>query len=150
MNGESMRKANTNRRKRNTVVKEVPEVDFSLYRIRRNPYAERIAREGIELAHNGPAAAALAEMPEADFSRARVRLNKYSVKAAEVASNLQYGKGRPRKGAEIGETSARTLRLPRTLWKALEREARERTTTVHALLRELVAAHITGNARSYK
>ena len=38
----------------------------------------------------------------------------------------------------------RSLRLPAPIWKALEQEARERSTTVHALLRELVATYVSG------
>lgn len=35
-------------------LREMPEVDFSAYRIRKNPYASRIAREGAEIVHHGP------------------------------------------------------------------------------------------------
>ena len=119
----------------------MPEIDFSCYRIYRNPYPARIEREGV---HQEPSAASLRDMPEADFSRIRVRPNKYAASAAEKALKIQYGKGRPRKGAESGPTPARTLRLPTAIWKALEQEARERSTTVHALLRELVATYVSG------
>jgi len=44
---------------------EMPELDFSKYRLRRNPYAGRIAREGAEVVHDEPSAASLADMPEA-------------------------------------------------------------------------------------
>lgn len=138
-----MKKETTSRRPSAVSLKEMPEVDFHSYRIRRNPYAARIEREGAELAHRGPSAGALMEMPEADFSRARIHANRYAVNAAEAASKIQYGRGRPRRGHEIGPTPARTLRLPAAIWEALESEARERSTTVHALLRELVATHVT-------
>ena len=137
-----MKKASSKLGPRAASLKEMPEIDFSRYIIRRNPYAARIAREGVGLAHRGPSTASLAEMPEADFSRSRIRLNRYAVKTAETASRLQYGKGRPRKGHEVGPTPARTLRLPESVWRALELEARERATTVHALLRELVVDHV--------
>src|SRR5207248_3239434 len=98
--------------------------------------AARIAREGIQIVHRGPSAKSLEEMPEADFSRIRVSRNKYAVKAVATASRIQYGKGRPRKGSEVGPTPARSIRLPETVWKDLENEAHARATTVHALLRE--------------
>ena len=124
-------------------LREMPEIDFAVYRIRRNPYAGRIAREGLEVAHHEPAAASLTEMPEADFGRSRVRPNKYAAKAVAAAANVQYGRGRPLKGAEVGPTPTRSLRLPEAVWQALENEARERATTVHALLREVVVAHVS-------
>ena len=124
-------------------LREMPEVDFTKYRVRRNPYAARIAREGIEVAHDGPSPASLVEMPEADFGRSRARPNKYAAKAVAAASKVQYGKGRPRKGSEVGSTPSRSLRLPEAVWQALESEARERATTVHALLREVVVTHVS-------
>ena len=124
-------------------LREMPEVDFAAFRIRRNPHAARIVREGVQVIHDAPSPAALAEMPEADFGRARVRPNKYATQAAAAASNIQYGKGRPRKGTEVGPTPTRSLRLPETVWKALEHEAEERATTVHALLRELIVTYVS-------
>lgn len=128
-------------------LRELPEIDFRRYRVRRNPYAARIAREGVELVHEAPSSGSLAEMPEADFSRARVRRNPYASRAAEAVAALQYGRGRPRAGAEVGPTPARSLRLPESAWKALEAEARAKHTTVHALLRELVAVHLEAEDR---
>lgn len=58
------------------------------------------------------------------------------------ASKIQYGKGRPPKGSEVGPRPARSIRLPQAVWKDLENEARTRATTVHALLREVVLAHL--------
>jgi hypothetical protein len=120
----------------------MPRIDFDKYRVRRNPYAARIAREGIELVHEGPSAASLAEIPEPDFSVARVLRNKYAARAAESAASLQYGRGRPRAGNEVGPTTTRSLRLPEEMWQALEEEAKQSSTTVHALLREIVAEHV--------
>jgi len=124
-------------------LREMPEIDFSAYRIRRNPYAARIAREGFDVVHQGPSAASLKEMPEADFSRSRVRRNKYAARAVAAASKVQYGKGRPVKGEEIGPTPSRSLRLPEAVWKDLEEAARQRSTTVHALLREVVVNYVS-------
>lgn len=123
-------------------LREMPEVEFSRYRVRKNFYAGRIAREGAEIVHDGPSAASLADLPEADFAVARVRRNPYASRAAESVGKLQYGRGRPRAGHEVGVTLVRSLRLPQDAWRALEAEAREKHTTVHALLRELVAAHL--------
>lgn len=124
--------------------REMPEIDFSVYTVKRNSYAARIAREGVELMHTGPSKVSLKDMPEVDFGSARVRSNKYVDQARKVASKIQYGKGRPRRGDEVGPTPARTLRLPKAVWQALEREAYQHSTTVHALLRELVVTHVTG------
>lgn len=125
-------------------LRELPEIDFTKYRIHRNPYAGRIKREGVKVVHDEPSAAALVEMPEVDFDRARVRPNKFALQAGKVASKIQHGRGRPRKGDEVGTTPARSLRLPQTVWRALEQEAQQRVTTVHALLRELVVTYVSG------
>ena len=75
-----MKKASRDRRAEPsaTSLREMPEVKFERYRVRRNPYASRIAREGSELVHAEPSADSLAEMPEADFATARVRKNPYA------------------------------------------------------------------------
>jgi hypothetical protein len=125
-------------------LRELPEIDFERYRVRRNPFAARISREGIEILHDGPSQRSLSEMPEADFSAARVQRNPYTSRAAEPA--IQYGRGRPRAGQEIGPTPGRTLRLPESAWRALEVEAKDKRTTVHALLRELVMMHLEREA----
>ncbi|MGE0869991.1 MAG: ribbon-helix-helix protein, CopG family [Kofleriaceae bacterium] len=52
---------------------------------------------------------------------------------------LQYGRGRPARGREVGPTTVRSLRLPDQLWDALDREAKLRETSTHALLRDLIA-----------
>src|SRR5215831_17188213 len=124
-------------------LREMPEVDFTAYRIRRNPYAARIAREGVEIAHHGPSRKSLREMPEADFSHSRIRPNRYAAKTIASASKIQYGKGRPPKGNEVGPTPTRSIRFPEAVWKDLENEARARATSVHALLREIVLTHLT-------
>ena len=145
-----MKKASTDRKARGPGVaslREMPEIDFADYRVRRNPYAARIKREGIHVAHDEPSNASLDEMPEADFAYARVRPNRYASRAAESVARVQYGKGRPPAGQEVGETSTRSLRLPADVWAALEAEATARKTTVHAILREIVAAHILRRGR---
>jgi hypothetical protein len=124
-------------------LREMPELKLESYRVRRNPYATRIAREGIQVAHDGPSATSLAEIPEVDFKYATVRPNRYAVRAAESAARIQYGRGRPPRGTEVGTTVTRSVRLPAAIWAALETEAKQRSTTVHALLRELIIAFVT-------
>ena len=122
-------------------LRDMPEIDFARYRVRRNPYSSRIAREGLHVVHDEPSTESLAEMPEADFTRARVRGNPYASRAAETT--LQYGRGRPKRGDEVGPTHTRSLRLPAKMWKALDSEARARHTTSHGLLRELISRFLT-------
>jgi hypothetical protein len=104
-----------------------------------------MAREGVELVHDAPSAESLAEIPEVDFSRARARPNTYASRAAEAVAQIQYGRGRPKAGNEVGPTPARSLRLPQAAWDALEVEARAKRTTVHGLLRDLVVLHLERN-----
>lgn len=129
-------------------LRDLPEVEFSGSRIRRNPYATRIAREGIQLGHDEPSPETLAELPEARFSVAtRLRRNPYTSRAAEATSKLQFGRGRPVAGNEVGPTTPRSLRLPDVVWAELEAEAAARSTTVHALLRELIMLFVEKRAR---
>ena len=83
-------------------LREMPELELSKYRVRRNPYASRIAREGAHIVHEGPSADSLAEMPEADFAVARVRRNPYASQAAESMESCGMGeaaRARVRKSA---------------------------------------------------
>lgn len=131
-----------------STLRDLPEIDFARSRVRRNPYATRIAREGIQLGHDEPSPESLAELPEASFSVAtRLRRNPYAGRAAESASKLQYGRGRPIAGNEVGPTTPRSLRLPEAVWTRLEAEAKTRSTTVHALLRELITLYLEKRAR---
>lgn len=139
-----MKRATTDRGPSARSLRELPEIDFARYRIRRNPFAARIAREGRSIVHDDPSRDSLRDMPEADFSVARARRNPYATRAAEAASRWQYGRGRPVRGQEVGPTIARSLRLPASAWEALDREARARRTTTHALLRELVGVFLRG------
>jgi hypothetical protein len=113
----------------------MPEIDFTRARLRRNPYAAMIAADGVSLIHDEPSSRSLAEVPAVDFSRVKSRTNLY----ADELLRLRSGRGRPRKGQEIGPTPARSIRLPTSLWTALEDAARDTNTTVHALLRLAVA-----------
>jgi hypothetical protein len=121
---------------------EMPEIDFSRYRARRNPFAARIAREGIEVVRDEPSPESLAEIPEVDFTQYRVRRNPYVSRAGEAAATMQYGRGRPPKHLETGPTRVRSVRLPESVWKALDAEAKRRKTSTHALVRELIAMFV--------
>lgn len=116
---------------------ELPEIDFTAARVRRNPYASRIAREGIEVVHDEPSAGSLAAIPEIDFARAS--RNPYAERLARDLQALAVGRGRPRAGEEGGPTTVRSVRLPARIWEALEAEAAARKLTVHAILRAAVA-----------
>ena len=87
-----MKKATSRRRKDPTVasLRELPLIDFDRYRLVRNPFARRIAREGIEIIHDQPSAASLAEMPEVDPYGARARRNPYASRAAEAVALFCY------------------------------------------------------------
>jgi hypothetical protein len=100
------------------------------------------AREGIQVVHDGPSRESLADMPEPDLSATRARRNPCAGRAAEASARLPVGPGRPRRGEEPGPTPARSIRLPESVWEALEEEARRSGATVHALLREAVTAYV--------
>ncbi len=97
-----------------------------------------------------PAAAALREMPEVDFGKAKLRRNPYAKKLAESGIEIslpgrkprrlriQSGKGRPVKAAEVGRTIPRSVRFPDSLWRELEKKAKERGKTLHSVLREAI------------
>lgn len=116
-------------------VREMPEIDFRRYQVQKNPYAAVIAREGISVVHNEPSPRSLAELPEVDFSHVQTRRSAYAGRARRAVLQLKAGRGRPRRGQEAGPTPARSIRLPMTVWEALEAAARDAGTTVHALLR---------------
>lgn len=144
-----MRKVTSRRRKDPTAasLRDLPPIDFSSYQIRRNPYAEAIARTGVDIVHDEPSVESLAEIPEADFSSAKARRNPYASRAAEAVARMRYGKGRPRRGREVGPTPTRSIRLPEAVWAALEAKAHRTNTTVHALLRRAVIAYLAAGKR---
>lgn len=136
----------TRRRKEPTPasLRELPPVDFARYRVRRNPFSDEIARTGAQVVHDEPSERSVTEIPEVDLTAARVRRNPYASRAAEALANLQVGRGRPRDGYGTGPTTPRSIRLPQSVWDALEAEARRSGTTVHALLRKAVTAFLLG------
>jgi len=139
-----MRKATSRRGREPTAasLREIPQVDFSRYTIQQNPYADRIARDGIRVVHDEPSSESLAEIPEPDFASVLSRRNPYASRAAEAVARMQLGQGRPRRGHESGPTPTRSIRLPQSVWEALEEEARRTGATVHALLRKSVTTYL--------
>lgn len=116
-------------------LRELPETDFARYTIRPNRFAMRAREQGIELLHDGPSAASLAAIPEVDLASARPR------RRGRV-TYVQIGRGRPPRGAEVGPTSVRSIRLPDDVWRALEVRARREGLTVHALLRSAIVSYL--------
>lgn len=136
-----MKKARSSRTREPTAasLRELPPIDFDRYRVRRNRFARRIAREGTEVTHESPSQASLEAIPEADFDRAVVRPNPYAKRIAAGAMILQEGRGRPPRDAQVGPTVPRSVRLPPSAWSKLEQLARTEGTTVHALVRRAIA-----------
>lgn len=144
-----MSKAPSHREPSRSSLREMPEVDFAAHIVQANPFAERIAAEGIELSlgrsterdarrEREPSAESLREIPEVDFERAQVRANPYARRIAAEGITLQVGRGRPKRGDEIGPTVPRSIRLPANVWKMLEQKAKERGLPLHAVLRAAV------------
>jgi hypothetical protein len=132
-------------------------VDFRRYIVRKNPYAASLARSGIRIAKGSlapptgrpkptrpPSKASLRAMPQVDMGRANVRKNPYAARILAGDVTLRIGRGRPKRGSEVGPTSTRSVRLPERVWKAIERAAARQGVTVHALLRAAVAQLVKG------
>lgn len=119
-------------------LREMPEIEFSRFRVRKNRFAKRIAAQGIEVMHEGPSRSSLKAIPEADFSRQKVRRNPYAKRIAATGIVLQVGRGRPERGGEVGPTVTKSVRLPPALWVELEKRARAEGVAVHALIRHAI------------
>ena len=91
-------------------LKEMPEIDFSKARARKNPYAARIAKDG-------------GYWIEVDGEPPRF------VRTAE---------GRPKKGAPAAHSITKSVRFPDEVWKALEKRAKKQGITLHAALRKAI------------
>jgi hypothetical protein len=92
--------------------------------------------------HTEPSEASLKEIPEVDFAKARVRRNPYATRITKEGITVQVGRGRPKKLAEVGGTSPRSVRFPDEVWRVLEARAKKRGLTLHAALREAILAWI--------
>jgi len=88
--------------------------------------------------HAEPSKASLREIPEVDFNKARVRRNPYAARIAKEGITVQVGKGRPRKLAEVGGTSPRSVRFPDEVWALIEARAKKEGITLHAALRRAI------------
>jgi hypothetical protein len=64
------------------------------------------------------------------------------LRIAKDGITVQVGRGRPKKLAEVGETSPRSVRFPDEVWRVLEARAKKRGLTLHAALREAILAWI--------
>lgn len=83
-----------------------------------------------------PSAASLREIPE---------LSPDSIDLGRGAEGLRLARGlaavtrgRPKAGAKLAGSSARTVRLPDAEWEALDELAAARSTTPHAAMREAI------------
>lgn len=121
-------------------LREMPEIDFARFQIRRNRFAARVKQEGIELMHEDPTAASLAEIPEVDLSAPARRRRPATAAVPTVV--VQVGRGRPRRGEEVGPTSVRSVRLPATLWRSLEQTAVRSSMTVHSVVRTAIVLYL--------
>jgi hypothetical protein len=89
-----------------------------------------------------PTSRSLKEIPEIDFSTAVV-LGR-GQKGLERARALMIAKrGRPRKGARPDGSTPRSIRFSDRMWRDLERRAKRRRMSLHALLREVIADWLT-------
>jgi hypothetical protein len=75
-------------------------------------------------------------IPEVDFTKARVRRSPYASRIAKEGIPVQVGRGRPKKLAEVGGISPRSVRFADEVWRVLEARAKKRSLTLHAALRE--------------
>lgn len=89
-------------------------------------------------AKRGPSAASLREMPEIDVKTAVV-LGRGDVGLTRARAFLRAARGRPPQGQQAPGSSPRSIRFSDAMWQQLERQARRRRTTLHALLRDVIA-----------
>ena len=107
----------------------------------------KASKKGVRKARQAePTKASLEEIPEVDFTKARVRRNPYAARIAKEGVTVQVGKGRPKKLAEVGGTTPRSVRFPDEIWRLLEARARKEGLTLHAALRQAILAWIENAA----
>jgi hypothetical protein len=100
---------------------------------------ERKQRRRVAARVDEPSAESLRGMPEIDVETARWFKGRGPEGRRSARAFFATVRGRPRKGETAAGTTTRSLRLADAVWTELERIAAERNTTVHALLRRLVA-----------
>ncbi|MBX3210278.1 MAG: ribbon-helix-helix protein, CopG family [Labilithrix sp.] len=104
---------------------------------------KKASRKGVRKARRTePTKASLKEIPEVDFSKARVRRNPHAARIAKEGITVQVGRGRPKKLAEVGGTTPRSVRFPDDVWRLLEVRAKKEGLTLHAALRQAILAWI--------
>ena len=91
-----------------------------------------------------PSRASLREMPEVDLKDGRWRPNPY---AARIAAEdvILPGRGRPKKGEEVGPTTPKSVRFPAQVWERLEKSSRAKGLSPHAALRTAIIEWIGRN-----
>jgi hypothetical protein len=139
-----MKKESRHRGPSKRSLREIPEVDLANYRVRKNPFARKAREDGIQIATppprgrvargRAPSKASLREIPEVSATGAM--RNPYSARVAQAGGVvLQVGRGRPKRGEEVGETIPKSVRFPVTTWRELEKRARKEGLSLHAALR---------------
>jgi hypothetical protein len=103
------------------------------------------AQKAALASHKGPSRKSLQAIPEANFENAAI-IGRGDEGQREVLAYLRAKRGRPKKGEPQSRATTRSLRLTEATWQALERVAKQRHTTVHALLREAVAETLSKTA----
>lgn len=84
----------------------------------------------------GPSAASLREIPE--LSNDAIDLGRGAEGLRNAKALLRVKRDRPKKGEQVPGSRPRSIRIPDATWKLLEREVRQRGTTLHALLRDVL------------
>lgn len=84
-------------------------IDFSKYRVRKNPFAKRIKREGVEILHEGPSSASLREIPELGAAR---KTALFAKRGPKIANAVQFDEATWRKL----EKRAQAANLPVEEW----------------------------------
>lgn len=92
-----------------------------------------------------PSVASLREIPPVDFATS-VSFGRGPAALRRALDWSRVKRGRPKKGEKAQGTVTRSLRLPETAWKALEKAARRQGVTVHALIRQAIAEKLRSAA----
>jgi hypothetical protein len=123
----------------------MPPVDFrKLGPPKRNPFAQRLRKDGYSLPDHEPSAQSLREMPPLDLSKATVRKNPYAERLRAYGYDLAVRPGRPRGGERKGPTVAKAVRLPPALWEEIQIRARAEGLSVHAFIRAVLLECLGG------
>jgi macrodomain Ter protein organizer (MatP/YcbG family) len=77
-------------------------------------------------------------MPQVDLEKVRTRRNPYAERIVAEGITLQVGRGRPKRGAEVGPTVPKSVRLPEQVWERLAERAKKEGIPLHAALRAAV------------